>query len=112
MKVFSEAVQINECKACDRGRSRVPTYTSRRPREQNAEDVPACTATAKASQIIRANLAGQNCALLFKACLQRPDIDLSKIHAAAYRLCRRNSRRLSKGDTMRYKVEKVIMNRI
>ena len=59
-----------------------------------------------------ADLAGKNCALFFQACLQCPDIDLSQIHAAAYRLCRRNTRRLSKGDTMRDEVEKVIKNSI
>jgi len=59
-----------------------------------------------------ADLAGKNCALFFQACLQCPDINLSQIHAAAYGLRRGDSRRLSKGDAMRYKVEKVIDNSI
>jgi hypothetical protein len=41
------------------------------------------------------NLTGQNYTLLFKAGLQSPDINLSQIHATAYRLCRRDSRGFS-----------------
>lgn len=57
-------------------------------------------------------LSRKNSALLSEAGLQSPDINLSQIHPAAYRLCRCNSRSLSQSDAMRYIVEEIVGNLI